>query len=134
MPFVQITIQPARPLTSEQIGQLQDGTTRLMATILRKRAELTAVRVDQAAPASWAIGGRPTPVAAHMDAKVTSGTNSAEEKERFIAAAAALLREVAGADLPVATYVVLHEVSADAWGYDGQTQERRRLAHQASAA
>ncbi len=33
-----------------------------------------------------------------------------------------------GDALPVVTYVVIDEVPADAWGYGGRSQERRRQA------
>ncbi|WP_275477560.1 tautomerase family protein [Aureimonas ureilytica] len=37
-------------------------------------------------------------------------------------------RRALGVDLPLATYVVVDEVPADAWGYAGVTQEARRIA------
>lgn len=127
MPFV--TIKTAGPaLTASQVERLQTGATRLMAGTMRKKAELTAVLVEQVPAAGWSVGGVPVPVAAHLDVKVTAGTNTAE-KARFITEAAALLKEVLGAEaLPVATYVVIDELPADSWGYDGLTQEQRRPA------
>jgi 4-oxalocrotonate tautomerase len=95
---------------------------------MRKNADLTAVVVDEAPLHGWSIGGAPVPVAAYLDVKVTRNTNSADEKERFIALAAALLREVLGDGLPVATYVVVDEIAPDAWGYGGLSQEARRRA------
>ena len=85
-------------------------------------------------PGSWTIGGEPVPVAAHLDVKVTRGTNTHEEKARFVAAVAAMFRQVLGPDLPLATYVVIDEIEADAWGYDGITQEERRLLRAQAAA
>ena len=129
MPFVHIRLAGARSISPEQVRHLQIEATRLMATVMRKNAELTSVLVEVVPLDGWSIGAKPAPVAAHLDVKVTQGTNSPEEKERFIAAAAALLREVMSEALPVATYVVVDEVPADAWGYDGRSQgERRRAA------
>lgn len=99
-----------------------------MASVMRKNAELTSVLVEVVPLDGWSIDGQPAPIAAHLDVKVTQGTNSSEEKESFIAEAAALLREVMGDALPVATYVVVDEVPADAWGYDGLSQDKRRRA------
>jgi 4-oxalocrotonate tautomerase len=76
----------------------------------------------------WLIGGQPASIAAHLDVKVPQGTNSSEEKESFITEATALLRAVMSDALPVATYVVVDEAPADAWGYDGLSQEERRRA------
>lgn len=129
MPFINIKI--AGPtLTPEQTHHLQQQVTALMAGVLRKNAELTSVLVEQAPVSGWSIGGAPLVVAAHLDAKVTTGTNTAAEKARFIADAHTLLKAVIGPELSVATYVVVHEVSGDAWGYDGLTQAHRAEAHQ----
>jgi 4-oxalocrotonate tautomerase len=125
MPFINIKI--AGPtLSSEQISQLQQHTTDLMANVLGKNPGLTAVLVEQVASQGWSVGRSPVRVAAHLDAKITAGTNSSEQKARFIAEANALMHAVLGAELPVATYVVVDEISGDAWGYDGLTQEHRR--------
>ena len=128
MPFVHIRLAGPRPLGAEQVRRLQAEATRLMASVMRKDAELTAVLVEAVPLAAWSTGGRPAPAAAHLDVKVTQGTNTADEKARFIAEATALLREVMGDALPLATYVVVDEVPADAWGYGGVTQDARRRA------
>lgn len=125
MPFVHIRIAGA-DLTSERLETLQREATQLMATVMRKKAELTAVLVEANEASHWSIGGEPVRQAAHLDVKVTAGTNSAEEKAEFVRRAHDLLASVAGPDLPLATYVVIDEVAADAWGYGGLTQAARR--------
>ncbi len=125
MPFVHIRIA-GMALTPEQVRHMQDEATRLMATVMRKKRELTAVLVEQAPADAWTVAAEPVRVAGHLDVKVTEGTNTVEEKSRFIAAAAKLLKDALGSDLPVATYVVVHELAADSWGYDGLSQEYRR--------
>ena len=127
MPFVTIKVA-GRPLTPDQVQQLQQGATGLMATVMRKVADLTAVLVEQAALGSWTVGGAPVRAAAHLDVKVTAGTNTPDEKARFVAEAMALLRNVIGPDLNPVTYVVVHEVAGDAWGWSGQTQAARAAA------
>jgi Tautomerase enzyme. len=102
--------------------------TELMAAVLGKRADLASVLVEQAAGAGWAIGGTPVKIAVHVDATITAGTNSAEEKARFIEKTMRLLKSVLGSELHPATYVVVTEVPANAWGYDGRTQQSRQLA------
>ncbi len=130
MPFVNIKV--AGPtLTPEQVKRLQQGATALMADVMRKVADLTAVLVEQVAVGSWTIGGEPARAAAHLDVKVTAGTNSEGEKARFVAEAMQLLRGVIGADLNPVTYVVVHEVAGDAWGWSGQTQVGRAAAAKA---
>lgn len=133
MPFVSLKV--AGPtLAPEQVRRLQERATGLMAGVLGKQPELTAVLVEQAAVEGWAVGGAPVRVAAHLDAKVTAGTNAPDEKARFVAQAHDLLKEVLGAELPVASYVVVDELAGDAWGYGGLTQEQRRSSPQRRAA
>jgi 4-oxalocrotonate tautomerase len=98
-----------------------------MHTIMRKRREVTAVLVEEVDLTGWAVGGEPLSVAAHVEANVTLGTNTAEEKEKFIQAMDAVLKETLGHDLSAATYIIVREVVADAWGFDGVTQEYRRI-------
>jgi 4-oxalocrotonate tautomerase len=127
MPFVRMTVSgPA--LAAEQVSLLQVEMTELMATILGKRADLTSVLVEQPATAAWAIGGSPVRIAVHVDATITAGTNSPEQKARFIEQTMKLLKSVVGSGLHPATYVVVTEVPADSWGYDGQTQQSRQVA------
>lgn len=126
MPYVQLTIAGPAP-TDAACRRLAAGLTRLMAEVLGKDPALTAVRVETAESGLWTVGGAPVSPAAHLEATVTAGTNSAAEKARFIAAAMDLLKEEAGPGLPPATYVVVREVAADSWGYDGRTQAARRV-------
>ena len=127
MPFVNVKIA-GLGIEADRVGRLQSGVTALMADILGKNPDLTAVLVEQVPASGWHVGGRPVAFAAHLEAAITAGTNDAEEKARFIADANALLHRVLGNALPLATYVVVREIAADAWGYDGRTQEHRRLA------
>jgi 4-oxalocrotonate tautomerase len=126
MPFVRMTVSgPA--LAPEQVSLLHTEMTELMASTLGKRADLTSVLVEQVAIAGWAIGGTPVRVAVHVDATITAGTNSPEQKARFIEETMRLLKSV-GPELHPATYVIVTEVPASSWGYDGRTQESRLLA------
>jgi 4-oxalocrotonate tautomerase len=127
MPFIRITVS-GPTLASNQVSLLQVEMTELMASVLGKRADVTSVLVEQAASAGWAIGGKRVKIAVHVDATITAGTNSAEEKARFIEKTMRLLKSVLGSELHPATYVVVTEVPANAWGYDGRTQESRQLA------
>lgn len=124
MPFVNIKV--AGPtLAPEQVHHLQQGATKLMAEVLRKKAELTAVLVEHVSATSWTVGSKPVLAAAHLDVKVTEGTNTDEEKGRFVTEAMKLLRSVLGTDLNPVAYVVIHEVPGGAWGWDGLTQAHR---------
>lgn len=131
MPFLNIKV--AGPtLAPEQVSRLQREATGLMAGILRKKPELTVVLVEQLSPADWSIGAQPVRASAHLDAKITEGTNTPEEKSRFVAEAMALLRAVLGVNLDPVAYVVVHELPGDAWGWDGLTQADRAQAAKAA--
>jgi 4-oxalocrotonate tautomerase len=124
MPFINVKVAGAQ-LEKPQTVALQKGITSLMAEVLHKKGPLTAVLVEQVPAAGWSIGGEPVTRAAQVDAFVSAGTNTPEEKTRFIAAAYALLRQVLGSDLPEVSYVMVHDIPMNSWGYGGRTQEYR---------
>lgn len=124
MPYVRISV--AAHLDPNQVARLQRGATELMARLLGKRPDLTVVSVSRDDAACWSVGGDPvTGTLAQLQAFVTEGSNTAEEKDAFIAAAYALLTQVIGeSDGPL--YVIVSEVPARDWGYDGISQLARR--------
>ena len=124
MPFINVKIA-GRPLEHERVEELQQGITGLMADVLDKVGPLVGVLVEQVPAAGWSVGAGPVRQAAHVDAIVSAGTNTPEQKARFIAETHQLLRTVLGADLSEVSYVVVHEVPKDSWGYGGLTQEHR---------
>jgi 4-oxalocrotonate tautomerase len=132
MPFVSLKIAGPE-LTPAQKHALQSGFTELMADAMRKVHALTAVAIERIAADDWTIGGAPSTSgrAAYAEVKVTQGTNSPQEMQRFIAEGHALLIATLGA-LPEATYVVVQEIPAQAWGYAGLTQDARRQLARAS--
>ena len=124
MPLIQITLTgpQAAPAT---IQQLQQEMTRLMASILHKEATLTVVSVTQLPAGAFTANGQAVATGASLQALITAGTNSAAQKADFIFAAKALLTATFGSsNAPL--YVALHELPADSWGYDGQTQAARK--------
>ncbi|MEW8525878.1 MAG: tautomerase family protein [Candidatus Thiodiazotropha endolucinida] len=82
--------------------------------------------------ANWAIGGEALNdhlCAAQVDITITAGTNTAEEKAGMIDAIHQMLNDRVG-PLAEASYVVIHEMAADAWGYAGRTQLSRQQLRQ----
>lgn len=128
MPYFNLAIgQPVEPETRAFLAR---STTSLIAELLGKRAEVTAVRIDDLPAGHWFIAGEPAaalgiPLQATL--YITAGTNTTAEKAGFIAQLDRLLRDTFGA-VPEASYIVIHELAADDWGYGGQTQAGRRLA------
>lgn len=131
MPFVSLKIAGPE-LTPVQKRALQTGFTKLMAGPMLKVHDLTAVAIERIETSDWSTAARPSEGrSAYAEVKVTQGTNSPQEMQQFIAEGHALLTATLGT-LPEATYVVVHEIPAQAWGYAGKTQEARRQLQQAS--
>jgi 4-oxalocrotonate tautomerase len=121
MPFARLTCHLASPDHSLDRESLAVALTDLIATDLGKRRDLTSVLIETPANGFWTVGGGRQAVAAHLEVFVTSGTNTIEDKREFVARAMALLRENIP-ELHPATYVVVHELPATDWGYDGKSQ------------
>ena len=102
--------------------------TDLTAEVLKKKRELTAVAVEFVAPSRWFIAGTSLGDQSlrsfYLDIKVTEGTNTKDEKALYASRVFAGIEAIVGTLAP-ASYIVIHEVRADAWGYQGQTQEFR---------
>ena len=124
MPFINVKVA-GTPLAPEQITAIQTGITRLMATVLHKVAPLVGVLVEAVPAAGWSVGAEPIARAAQVDAIISADTNTPDEKSRFISEVNRLLKTVLGAELAEVSYIVIHEVPKDSWGYDGLTQAER---------
>ena len=120
-------------LSSEPSPEVAAGAaevlTKLTAELLGKKPELTAVAITATPPGRWFIGARAVPASQpsfYLDIKVTEGTNTKNEKARYVQAVFEAMGKLPG-ELAPASYVVIDEVHADAWGYSGQTQEFRYI-------
>jgi 4-oxalocrotonate tautomerase len=104
--------------------------TDLTAEVLKKKRELTAVCIEYVAPEQWYIGGiqlGPQPMSSFfLEIKITEGTNTKDDKAAYVSRVFAVIEEIVG-PLAAASYIVIHEVQADSWGYQGQTQEFRYI-------
>jgi 4-oxalocrotonate tautomerase len=127
MPYLDIRI--AAPCPDESATRFARRLTDLTADLLAKKRELTSVSVQCIAAGQWFVGGTPLSVSGDttffVEANVTAGTNDARQKADFIAAAFAAGVEILG-KTDAASYVIVREVPADAWGYQGLTQAARK--------
>lgn len=129
MPTLNLKIAPLQ--NPGRYQALARALTGLTAQFLGKRAEVTAVIIDDLPAARWHVGGqdtqRPT---ALLEISITQGTNTQAEKAAFIEAAFAELQRQLGCGGPLeeASYVIVRELPASDWGYGGQTQQARQLA------
>ena len=121
---VKISAEPSRELVTSVSELLLDVTTR----ILHKKRELTSIAIDFVPPQHWVVGGA-TLTAQHkhsfyLDIKVVDGTNTKDEKAAYVAAVFDGFARLLG-DLHEESYVHVHDVRAEAYGYGGRTQEWR---------
>ena len=133
MPTLHLKITPRQ--TPERHRQLAAALTALTAEWLGKRAEVTAVVIDDLPATRFYVGGREAVRAtAWLEISITQGTNTAAEKAAFIRATWQELQSQLGDGqaLEGASYVSVRELPAGDWGYGGQTQLARRLARQAA--
>lgn len=129
MPLLTLTTFPALTDPGQQqviAHELGDHTARL----LHKRLPVTAVAIS-GAPVAWFIGGGPlqdrgdTMRTFALEIRITAGTNTAEEKAAWIAAAWDTMCQAVPGVVAEASYISIVEIPAGDWGYGGQTQATR---------
>ncbi len=130
MPYISIRVA-CDDKRDELNRLLAEGSTQIMAEVLGKRAELTAVSVERLAPAQWSIAGESVAErgqsSAFVSAKISVGSNTADQVEQAITAFYQLLHSVLGT-LSEVSYVVIDEVPMTHWGCGGRTQLWRQQA------
>ena len=126
MPILNLKV--SAPRSAALSRSLSEGLVEATARILRKKPEVTAVAIEYVSPEDWVVGGKS--LAEHgqasfwLDIKVVDGTNTKDEKALYLAEVFALMGRILGSLHPE-SYVLVHEVPADAYGFGGLTQEHR---------
>lgn len=128
MPYLDVRISaPVSPDVSESIAA---SLTELTAEILGKKRELTSVAIGYVPSGQWFVGGASMDArqeaTVYLEIKVTEGTNTKDEKSRYVEQVFRAFESILG-KLTEASYIVVQEVAADAWGYGGETQEFRYI-------
>ena len=93
--------------------------------ILNKKAEVTSVLVEFVSQKSWSIGEKNS-TTFYLDIKITKGTNTKEQKANYIKKCYEDFNKLLK-DINPASYIVIDEVEADSWGFEGLTQEHRYI-------
>lgn len=126
MPYINIRL--GSNLDNEQGTQLYEKTTSLMNSVMGKRREVTVVHIQESESQQWSTNAIPStaegPVSAFVDIKVTDGSNTPEEKAEMISRTTEMLQDVVGI-IQEACYVIIDDIPADSWGYNGKTQAVR---------
>ncbi len=126
MPYINIRL--GATLNASQHKQIYTKTTSLMNTIMGKRREVTVVHIQESEPHFWSTNASTLeandPIGAYVDIKVTEGTNTPEEKAEMISETVKMLKDNVGV-VQEACYVVIDDIPANSWGYNGKTQAMR---------
>jgi 4-oxalocrotonate tautomerase len=111
-------------------ASINAGLLELTQRILHKRSELTAIAIEYLAPEHWYVGGKTLSEqdknSFYFDIKIVDGTNTKDEKSRYIAEAFRFFADLLG-KLHPESYIFVHDVRAEAYGYGGKTQEYRYI-------
>jgi 4-oxalocrotonate tautomerase len=120
MPFVNATLcaKPSPGLTERVVLLLTD----LTAKVLGKERERTTVAVQYVPEEQWGRGGAIPARGFYVEVKITSGTNSRDDKSRYVREVNHGLQMLLAGS---AGYVAVDEIAPDSWGYAGETQELR---------
>ncbi|KRL93514.1 tautomerase family protein [Levilactobacillus hammesii] len=131
MPYLNVRI--AAPQSTETAQKVAQLLTNLATDTLGKAHDVVAVDVQFADQPHWFVGGQAIAnqdaVTFYIEIKVTTGTNTRDEKAQFIEKAFTGMQAILGPVAP-ASYVVVKNVDADDWGFSGKTQAYRYIAPQ----
>ena len=127
MPMITVRYVTPRPQPDLR-PKIAALAARLAAETLGTDPAVTAVLVEPADPEGWFIAGRrPSEAglaAVWLDIKITAGTNTKGETTEFVKAAFAGMQDLLGR-LHEESYVLVHAVEGDSYGYGGRTQNGR---------
>ena len=130
MPLITVSYTTSRQSPSLK-ADIANAVSELTAEILHKDPRITAIVVKSVNASDWFAGGRSLAeqkLASYwIDIHVTEGTNTKDEKAAYLAAMFKRMAEILG-PLHPETYLHVDEVKGDAYGFGGQTQERRYIA------
>ena len=126
MPIINVKVSASRsPALTQAIAST---ISELTQRILHKDPRVTAIAIDYVDPQDWVVGGRTLAEqgkrSVYFDVKITDETNTKAEKAQYIHEAYAAFQALLG-DLHEESYIYVQDVRAAAYGYGGQTQERR---------
>ena len=132
MPLITVTLSSPHPKMPAK-GAVAAEVSRLSSTILHKDPKVTAIIVTTVPPEDWFCGGQSLAeqklASVWLDIHITDGTNTKDEKAAFIAETYAAFGRLLG-PLHEESYVHVHDVRDDAYGFGGLTQGRRYIARQ----
>jgi 4-oxalocrotonate tautomerase len=128
MPILNVKV--SRPASAQLSTNIAEMLLELTTRILHKRRELTSIAIDYIAPEHWIVGGSSLAAQGknsfYFDIKVVDGTNTKDEKAQYIAESFQAFEKLLG-HVHDESYIYIHDVRAEAYGFGGRTQEWRYI-------
>jgi 4-oxalocrotonate tautomerase len=128
-----IHIQISSPHFDAVVDSVAQSVLGITERVLSKDRAVTAIFIDEISASRWWIGDRQLKqanLASYcLTIRITDETNTKAEKAHYIDEVHRTMSELLGPLTPC-SYVHVHDVRAAAYGYGGQTQERRYQALQ----
>jgi 4-oxalocrotonate tautomerase len=123
MPYINVKLnaKESDELREKVVAIVLENTT----NILNKKTDVISVLVEFVSQKSWSIGGKNS-TTFYLDIKITKGTNTKEQKANYIKKCYEDFNKLLK-DINPASYIVIDEVEADSWGFEGLTQEHRYI-------
>lgn len=131
MPYLNVRI--AKKESTEVAEKIVAVLMKHTSEVLGKKPEVTSIDINFVSPATWYVGGKALgakdETTFYLDIKVTDGTNTKQEKAKYVKKVFTDFESILGTITP-ASYIVIHDVKADSWGFEGKTQEYRYIQSQ----
>lgn len=128
MPILNVKV--SQPASAELSTAIAETLLELTTRILRKKRELTSIAIEYVLPENWIVGGSSLAAQGknsfYFDIKVVDGTNTKDEKAQYIAESFAAFSQLLG-NVHAESYIYVHDVRAEAYGFGGLTQEYRYI-------
>lgn len=126
MPYLNVRI--SIPESSESAEKMVAVLLKHTSEILGKKPDVTSIEINFITPDKWFVGGARVSdqktITFYLDIKVTNGTNTKAEKAKYVKTVFADFESMFGPITP-ASYIVIQDIFADSWGFQGRTQEYR---------
>ncbi len=131
MPIINVKISHA--LNTALASRVSSAILDLTESLLGKPRHVTAITIRFVPPEHWFIAGTSLAQLSlnsfYFDIKITDSTNTKNEKKAYVAACFSAMNQLL-APLHEESYIFVHDVRADAYGYGGLTQEYRYVENQ----
>jgi len=128
MPILDVKI--STPIDRDLRSTVASALSEITARVLHKKPELTAVVVDQIDPGGWFVGGpslaEQRKASFFLEIRIVDGTNVKDEKADYLRQVFAAMESILG-PLNPESYIHVHDVRADSYGYGGLSQEHRYI-------